>query len=80
MATGISVRLLQKDFPLVTGRTVIDELLDEKLLHVKNMLVKTSTPLDVIARMCGFSSPTHLMTTFRKRFGMTMTAYRSRGR
>ena len=73
---GISVRLLQRDYRAVTGRTVLREIQEEKLAHVKKMLRKTTTPIDGIGRFCGFKSPAHLKTLFKARFGMTMSAYR----
>lgn len=75
-ALGISVRLLQRDFRAVTGKTVLQGIQEEKLLHVKEMLRKTTTPIDNIGRFCGFKSPAHLKTLFKDRFGMTMSAYR----
>lgn len=75
-ALGISVRLLQRDFRAVTGKTVLQRIQEEKLQHVKEMLRKTTTPIDNIGRFCGFKSPAHLKTLFKARFGMTMSAYR----
>ena len=76
-ALGISVRLLQRDFRAVTGKTVLQGIQEEKLLRVKEMLRKTTTPIDNIGRFCGFKSPAHLKTLFKARFGMTMSAFRS---
>ena len=75
-ALGISVRLLQRDFRAVTGKTVLQRIQEEKLLHVKEMLRKTTTPIDNIGQFCGFKSPAHLKTLFKASFGMTMSAYR----
>jgi len=75
-ALGISVRLLQRDFRAVTGKTVLQGIQEEKLLRVKEMLRKTTTPIDNIGRFCAFKSPAHLKTLFKARFGMTMSAYR----
>ena len=73
---GVSTRLLQRDFRAVTGKTVLRWIQDEKLVHVKEMLRKTTTPIDGIGPFCGFRSPAHLKTLFKARFGMTMSAYR----
>ena len=75
-ALGISVRLLQRDFRAVTGKTVLQRIQEEKLMHVKDMLRKTTTPIDSIGQFCGFKSPAHLKTLFKAHFGMTMSAYR----
>ena len=75
-ALGVSVRLLQRDYRAVTGRTVLEDLQATKLEHVKNMLRTTTTPIDAIGPFCDFKSPSHLKTLFKTRFGMTMSDYR----
>ena len=75
-AAGISVRLLQKDYAAVTGTTVVETLIATKLARVKELLRKTTSPLPDIARLSGFPSVPYLMTLFRRRCGVTMTAYR----
>lgn len=45
---GISVRLLQRDYRAVTGTTVLQGIQEEKLERVKDMLRKTTTPIDNI--------------------------------
>ena len=67
---------IQRDFRAVTGKTVLQWIQNEKLLRVKEMLRKTTTPIDGIGQFCGFKSPAHLKTLFKARFGMTMSAYR----
>ena len=57
-------------------RDVAQRIQEEKLLHVKEMLRKTTTPIDNIGQFCGFKSPAHLKTLFKASFGMTMSAYR----
>lgn len=74
---GVSVRLLQRDYRTVIGRTVLDDIQDQKLEHVKNMLRKTTMPINAIGPFCDFKSPAHLKTLFKKRVGMTMSDYRS---
>lgn len=78
-AVGVSVRLLQRDFPLVTGTTVVNALIDARLTRAKTLLKKSATPLDEIARLSGFANPTHMMTIFKRRTGMTMNTYRANG-
>ena len=76
-ALGISVRLLQRDYRTVTGHTVLEDIQKQKLEQVKEMLRKTTMPIDAIGPFCDFKSPAHLKTLFKKRFGLTMSAYRS---
>ena len=75
-ALGVSVRLLQRDYRAVTGRTVMDDLQSAKLEHVKNLLRTTTIPIDTIGQFCDYKSPSHLKTLFKVRFGMTMSDYR----
>ena len=75
-ALRVSRRLLEKSFHDATGRTVLDFIQDARFERVTRMLRETETPIGAISRFCGFRSSTHLMTLFRQRYGMTMTAYR----
>lgn len=73
---GVSTRLLEKNYKEVTGRTVLEDLQAIRLAKVKEMLRKTTMPIDNIGPFCGFNSPAHLKTLFRRTFGMTMSEYR----
>lgn len=75
-AARISRRLLEQNFRDVTGRTVLDFIQDARFAKVTQMLKETETPIEAISRFCGFRSPTHLMTLFKRRYGQTMTDYR----
>jgi len=77
-AVQLSRRLLERNFRTVTGRTVLDFILEERFRRVKKMLKETATSVESVCRFCGFRSPTHAMTIFRKRYGLTMTEYRRR--
>ena len=73
---GVSTRLLEKNYRAVTGRTVLADIQAMRLEKVKDMLRKTTMPIDNIGPFCGFNSPSHLKTLFRSTFGMTMSDYR----
>jgi len=73
---GVSPRLLEKNYRAVTGRTVIEDLQTERLARVKEMLRKTTTPIDSIGPFCGFKSLSHLKTLFKRTFGMSMSEFR----
>ena len=75
-AVRVSRRLLEQSFRAVTGRTVLDFIQDARFAKVTQMLKETETPVEAVGRFCGFRSPTHLMTLFKRRYGQTMTAYR----
>lgn len=76
-ASGISVRLLQKDYPAITGKTVVEAIIDARIDRAKELLRRTATPLSDVAGLSGFPSATYLMTSFKRRVGLTMTAYRT---
>lgn len=75
-AIRVSRRLLEQNFRAATGRTVLDFIQDARFAKVTKMLKETETSVESISRLCGFRSPTHLMTLFKRRYGQTMTAYR----
>lgn len=75
-AVRVSRRLLEQNFHDATGRTVLDFIQDSRFAKVTKMLKETETPVEAISRFCGFRSPTHLMTLFKRRYGQTMSAYR----
>lgn len=73
---GISVRLLEKSYRLATGHTVLEDLQSVKLAKAKELLRRTTMPIDNIGPFCGFRSPAHLKTLFHRTYGMTMSDYR----
>ncbi len=75
-AAKTSRRLLERNFRHTTGRSILDFIQDERLNKLKEMLKKTTTSIETCCRLCGFRSPTHAMTFFKKRFGITMSEYR----
>ena len=74
---GVCVRLIEKNFKAVTGRTVAEEIQSARLDKAKELLRKTTIPIGNIGSFCGFDSPSHLKTLFRKTFGMTMSEFRN---
>lgn len=72
---GYSLSHFLRMFRAATGTTPHQYLLDLKLEKVKELLATRKTPLIDIAAACGFSSHSHLSTTFRKRFGATPSRY-----
>ena len=76
-AAGCSPRILQRRFQEVTGNTPIEELRQRRLEHVCEMLSKTTTPIDLVGGFCGFNSNSNLKEAFKKRYGMSLSAYRA---
>ena len=72
----ISRRLLDKVFRQIEGRTVLDAIQERRMDEVCHLLVRTSIPILEICETCFPGSGTYPLRLFRKRFGMTMYAYR----
>ena len=58
------------------GTSVAEEIREVRFAHVLEMLANPTLQIGAIATRCGWKSPTHLMYTFRKRFGMGMSEWR----
>ena len=76
-AAGVSVSLLQRDYPKITGRTMVEELIQVRLNEAKRLLRKTTMPIESIHTLCGFKSSSYLKNLFKRRTGKTMSAYRA---
>lgn len=79
-ATRVSVRLLHLRFAEVGGRTVREEIEEARLARVCELLRSTDDPVGEIGAACGFVSDSHLKALFRRRFGCTMSQFRTRCR
>ena len=75
-ASGASLRLLQKNFKAITGKTIVEAIQSERLEHVCRLLRETSTPISQVGELCGFESENYLKKLFRSRFGCTMREWR----
>ncbi len=74
----VSVRVLERRFAKRTGRTVQSAIERAKIDRVKTLLSETNDQVKTIARVCGFSTVSHLTVRFRRLEGMTMSEYRRR--
>lgn len=74
---GVSRRLLEKRVRSATGLTILDMIQKVRLELVCHLLATTPLPIAEVVRRCGnFPTHTAFAVFFRKRFGMTMSAYR----
>ena len=62
------------------GHSICREIQDVRLNRVKDLLSKANLPIDAIGARCAFGSGNYLKNLFQKRFGQTMSAYRSANR
>ena len=77
---GVSRRLLYMRFREVKDLSPFEVIRAVRLEAVCRRLRTTRETIASIAADCGFESETHLMRLFKRRFGMTMHAFRKRNR
>jgi transcriptional regulator GlxA family with amidase domain len=62
-------------FPEVTGRTPYQFLKDVRLDRARDLLVAGHMPVTLVSKEVGYSSASHFIREFRRRFGYTPRAY-----
>lgn len=77
---GISRRLLDMVFRQVDGRTVLEAIQERRLNEVCHLLEHSSLSILDICETCFPGSGTYPMRLFKKKFGLTMRAYREKRR
>ena len=75
-----SRRLFEMRFREAMGHSVLDEILSVRLERVCHLLARTETPIGAMASFCGFRSDIALSKLFRRRFGMSLLAWRRQNR
>lgn len=75
---GCTPRYLEKSFNKIVGKTVITSILDARLENIRAKLETTHKPIETLAHESGFKSANYLRNAFRRRYGMSMTEWRSR--
>lgn len=73
----ISRSLLDLRFRQLRNESVMDAILSIRLAAVKERVEKTDRKFIAIGAECGFRNPDYLKRLFRKRFGMSMRAWRA---
>ena len=76
-AMGCSRRLAELRFREETGKTVAEALEDARLDRVRVLLSRRDADLASIPAMCGFRTASALRAAFRRRTGLSMTAWRA---
>lgn len=77
-AIGVSRRHFFRIFKQSTGKTPHHYLAEERLKRAVDLLRETDLPATEIAMECGFSSSSHLNSTFKRSFGMRPLEFRRR--
>ena len=73
----VSRRLADLRFHECYGKTILDANLEIRLNEVKRKLTTSKTPIRKITDAWGFANEIHAKHLFKKRFGVTMSAYRT---
>ena len=72
--------LFDRRFREAVGHSPLEEILHVRLETVFTLLSRTDTPVGAVADFCGFRSHIALHWLFKKRTGMSMSAWRKRNR
>ncbi|MBD5778354.1 helix-turn-helix domain-containing protein [Pelagicoccus sp. NFK12] len=77
-ALGISRRQLERDFRAEKGKTIREHIEETRMRAATRLLVeRRDDTVEDIARRVGISSPGSFFRTFRKRYGLTPSEFRS---
>ena len=76
----VSRALLNLRFRQLRNESVMDAILGIRLAAVRDRIEKTDRKFLTIGAECGFRNPDYLKRLFRKRFGMSMRAWRLKNR
>lgn len=74
-AVGLSLKKLKTGFKQVYGDSVFNFLLDYKLNHARKLLDTNQYLIQDVGLMVGYSTPSHFIEAFRKKFGITPKKY-----
>ena len=77
-ALEISRSSLERKFKTLLGRSILDEIVAQRINAAKNLLVTSNKPLYEVAEMSGFGNPRQFAATFRKATGEKPSSFRER--
>lgn len=74
--TGLSESYFQHTYRRLMGRPFTDEVIESRIRYAKALLRRSGDTIARIAALCGYASEFHFMRQFKKRTGLTPTAWR----
>lgn len=77
VALGVTESRLDRAARAVTGRSPFETLQDRLILEARRKLVYIAAPVSKIAYELGYDDPSYFWRVFRRRTGMTPTAFRT---
>lgn len=72
---GLSLTKLKEGFKVIYGETVFNFLLDYKLEFARKMLLSKQHNVSEISLQIGYSTPSHFISAFKKKYGTTPKQY-----
>lgn len=75
-ALGCSRRTVETHYRAIYGQSLGEAILARRFAEVERLLASPDQALEPIANLCGWKSPAHLMRSFKRRYGMTMSKWR----
>jgi AraC-like DNA-binding protein len=73
---ALPIATLRRHFLQLTGQSLHQVIIERRLQHACNLLLKTDSAISDVSAASGFSSQQHVTTTFRNRLGATPRAFR----
>ena len=73
---GVSRRLANLRYRQVTGKSILEAILDRRFDEMKRLLHFTDIPVCKVIASCGFNTISNAKSLFKKRYGMSMSEYR----
>ena len=72
---GLNIKKLKEGFKQIYGDTVYGYLLDYKMNEARSMLNSKQYNINEISLKLGYSTSSHFITAFKKKFGTTPKKY-----
>ncbi len=72
----LSIKSLTKEFKELTGMTIHQYIVDQRLEFANQLLQDTQTPLIDIVTASGFTGSSHFIKNFNKKYGYTPNQYK----
>ncbi len=73
---GLSKRQVSRVLRDIYGMSFREKLIEIRLLNAVRLLTQTDSPVEKIAFLIGYTTPSGFYTAFRRRFGLSASAYR----
>jgi AraC family transcriptional regulator len=73
---ALPIATLRGQFLQFTGRSLHQVIIERRLQHACNLLLKTNSAISEVSAASGFSSQQHMTMTFRNRLGTTPRVFR----